>query len=408
MYYGAPQTKLIPGKISKTPTHEKIHLFMNTLTEILDKLANRIDLSQQDVRSAMQTILRGEASPEQIAGFLIGMRTKGETIDELIEAVRVMREVSVRVDADTNGAVDLCGTGGDRSGTFNISTTTMFVVAGAGVPVLKHGNRSVSSKSGSFDVLESLGAKPMLGKEQVEIMFQETGMAFMFAPLFHPALKHVMPVRRALRVRTFFNILGPLLNPAGVSRQVIGAFSPEVARQMRDISAGLGAERVMTLSAADGLDEFSTVADTDVFEWGGGVEIGGLEDGGVEDGSVNGGSVKGGSVKGELDSVRVRTGPKRISAEEYGYQPASSKELQGGDASENAAILLAILEGRSTRAQRDIVELNAMFGILCSGAASSLKEAQAMAWESIDSGAARQKLAQFVDWSSKLEHGGAP
>ena len=361
----------------------------------------------------MQTILRGEASPEQIAAFLIGMRTKGETIDELTEAVRVMREVSVRVDVNTYGAVDLCGTGGDRSGTFNISTTTMFVVAGAGVPVLKHGNRSVSSKSGSFDVLESLGAKPMLGKEQVEIMFQETGMAFMFAPLFHPALKHVMPVRQALRVRTFFNILGPLLNPAGVSRQVIGAFSQEVARQMRDISAGLGAERVITLSAADGLDEFSTVADTEVFEWGGGVEIGGLEDGGVKDGSVKFGglenrSVNGGSVKGELDSVRVRTGPMRISAEEYGYQPASSEELQGGDASENAAILLAILEGRSTRAQRDIVELNAMFGILCSGAASSLKEAQAMARESIDSGAARQKLAQFVDWSNKLEHGGAP
>ena len=395
---------------------------MNTLTEILDKLASRTDLSQQEVRSAMQTILRGEASPEQIAAFLIGMRTKGETIDELTEAVRVMREVSVRVDVNTYGAVDLCGTGGDRSGTFNISTTTMFVVAGAGVPVLKHGNRSVSSKSGSFDVLESLGAKPMLGKEQVEIMFQETGMAFMFAPLFHPALKHVMPVRRALRVRTFFNILGPLLNPAGVSRQVIGAFSQEVARQMRDISAGLGAERVITLSAADGLDEFSTVADTEVFEWGGGVEIGrveiggeedgGVKDGGVKDGSVNGGlenrNVNGGSVKGELDSVRVRTGPMRISAEEYGYQPASSEELQGGDASENAAILLAILEGRSTRAQRDIVELNAMFGILCSGAASSLKEAQAMARESIDSGAARQKLAQFVDWSNKLEHGGAP
>ena len=371
---------------------------MNTLTEILDKLASRTDLSQQEVRSAMQTILRGEASPEQIAAFLIGMRTKGETIDELTEAVRVMREVSVRVDVNTYGAVDLCGTGGDRSGTFNISTTTMFVVAGAGVPVLKHGNRSVSSKSGSFDVLESLGAKPMLGKEQVEIMFQETGMAFMFAPLFHPALKHVMPVRQALRVRTFFNILGPLLNPAGVSRQVIGAFSQEVARQMRDISAGLGAERVITLSAADGLDEFSTVADTEVFEWGGGVEIGGLENR----------SVNGGSVKGELDSVSVRTGPMRISAEEYGYQPASSEELQGGDASENAAILLAILEGRSTRAQRDIVELNAMFGIFCSGVASSLKEAQAMARESIDSGAARQKLAQFVDWSNKLEHGGAP
>ena len=365
---------------------------MSTLTEILDKLANRTDLSPQEVRSAMQTILRGEASPEQIAGFLIGMRTKGETIDELIEAVRVMREVSVRVDVNTYGAVDLCGTGGDRSGTFNISTTTMFVVAGAGVPVLKHGNRSVSSKSGSFDVLESLGANPMLGKEQVEAMFQETGMAFMFAPLFHPALKHVMPVRRALRVRTFFNILGPLLNPAGVRRQVIGAFSPEVARQMRDISAGLGAERVMTLSAADGLDEFSTAADTEVFEWGGSVDGGSVEDEGLKFAGAEDESVEG-------------EGPKRISAEMYGYQPASPDALQGGDAAENAAILLSILEGRSTRAQRDIVELNAMFGILCSGAATSEEQAQALARESIDSGAARQKLAQFVEWSNRLSNG---
>src|SRR6056297_1572369 len=211
-------------------------------TYFLEKISVSEDLTPGEAENALKLIVNGDVADEDVAAFLYGMRMNGEKVGELTAFVNVRREASVAVNEDVDGAVDLCGTGGDKSGTFNISTAAMFVVAGAGVPVLKHGNRSVSSKSGSYDVLELLGAVPNLDKKQVESLYNETGMAFMFAPNFHPALKYVMPARRALKIRTFFNMLGPLLNPANVKYQVVGAYSKEAAGNMIQILSNLDTE----------------------------------------------------------------------------------------------------------------------------------------------------------------------
>jgi anthranilate phosphoribosyltransferase len=274
-----------------------------------------------------------------------------------------MRDAAIKPQVEIEGAVDLCGTGGDYSGTFNISTAAMFVVAGAGVPVLKHGNRSVSSKSGSTDVLEALGVVADLQKEQVEQVFKETGMMFMFAPNFHPAMKHVMPARRSLGIRTFFNILGPLLNPAGVKRQVIGAYSKEVARQIAHILASLGTKFAYTVNAHDGLDEVSLCAQSEIFE---------LNDKMVKESAV-------------FD-------PRSLNLEW-----TELLELQGGNAEYNAQIIHSILSNEATRAQRDVILLNAVFGIHASGKANTLAEAKELAEESLKSGKALKALNQFVE-----------
>ncbi len=343
-----------------------------TITHILEKISNQDHLTEDEASEAMKLILNGSVSSEEIAAFLIAMRLKGETITELTSFVKVMRKASVPVEVDTTHAVDLCGTGGDKSGTFNISTAAMFVVAGAGVPVLKHGNRSVSSKSGSFDVLKELGAEPNLTKEQVEKLFGETGMAFMFAPNFHLALKYVMPARRALKIRTFFNMLGPLLNPAGVRHQVIGAFSKEAAGQMIQILSKLNTERAFTLNSHDGLDEVSLSSNTEIFE-----------------------------LNSRVSSMCVTFDP-----ESLGYQKVDLDELMGGDALKNAAIIKNIVDGSSTIAQRHVVELNAAFAIHASGIADDLAEARLMAAESIDSGSAQKKLNLFIQESQKVAKAG--
>jgi anthranilate phosphoribosyltransferase len=298
----------------------------------------------------------------------MGMRIKKPTISELTTFVQEMRSAAIPVEVDTTNAVDLCGTGGDRSGTFNISTAAMFVVAGAGVPVLKHGNRSVSSKSGSYDVLESLGAVPNLQKEAVEKLFNETGMAFMFAPNFHPALKYVMPARRALKIRTFFNMLGPMLNPAGVKNQLIGVFSHESAKIMIQILGNLQMDNVYTVHSEDGLDEVSLSAYTNINE-----------------------------LRADKQWDTIRFDP-----ESLGYKKVELSEVYGGDTAMNKQIILNILHGRSTKAQRDVVELNAAFAIHTSGIASSLQDAAKRAANSIDSGEAAKKLEIFVNESRKM------
>ncbi|MEX0823817.1 MAG: anthranilate phosphoribosyltransferase, partial [Balneolaceae bacterium] len=282
--------------------------------------------------------------------------------------VQRMRDAAVTVDVNTNGAVDLCGTGGDKSGTFNISTAAMFVVAGAGVPVLKHGNRSVSSKSGSYDVLEKLGAVPNLEKAGVERMFNETGMAFMFAPNFHPAMKYVMPARRALKMRTFFNMLGPLLNPAGVKNQVVGAFSREAAGMMIQILANLQTESAFTVSAHDGLDEVSLASQSEIFE-----------------------------LKSNMSGESVTFDPGSI-----GYKKVESGTLLGGDSEVNAKIIREIMDLESTDAQRNIVELNAAFAIRASNKTDNLQDASDLARESLESGRAAEKLALFISESQKI------
>ncbi len=342
---------------------------MTDFKDILEKLAAGEDLSEDEASHALQAIIEGEVEPEQVSAFLFGMRAKGETIAELTAFVKVMREAAVKPDVDTEGAVDLCGTGGDNSGTFNISTSAMFVVAGAGVPVLKHGNRSVSSKSGSADVLEALGAVATLHKGEVEKAFRETGMAFMFAPYFHPAMKHVMPARRALGVRSFFNILGPLLNPAGVRRQMIGAFSKEVARQIVHILANLETEFAYTVNAHDGLDEVSLSAQSEIFE-----------------------------LKESLVMESVVFDPRSLDLEWVDLE-----ELQGGGADYNAGIIRSVLDNSSTRAQRDIVLLNAAFGIHAAGKAEHLSEALELARESLKSGEALKALNRFVEATNDVK-----
>lgn len=339
-----------------------------SFTDYLEIISIGKDLSEKEASSAMKQILSGTVSSEEVAALLMGMRAKGESIHELTGFVKEMRNAAVKVEVDTKNAVDLCGTGGDKSGTFNISTAAMFVVAGAGVPVLKHGNRSVSSKSGSYDVLDTLGAVPNLNKKQVEALYNETGMAFMFAPNFHPALKYVMPARRALKIRTFFNMLGPLLNPADVKNQVIGAFSREAAGQMIQILANLQTESAFTLSAHDGLDEVSLTSQSEVFE-----------------------------LQSHLSRGAITFDPKSL-----GYKLVQAEELLGGDAKMNAGIIRDIMDGKSSEAQRNIVELNAAFAIRAAHMADSLEDAKVMAAKSLDSGEAGKKLDLFVKESQKV------
>ncbi len=332
-------------------------------TDILEKLVQQQDLNAGEAEHALSAIISGDVENEQIAAFLTAMRTKGETTEELTSFVRVMREAAVKPEVNVEGAVDLCGTGGDNSGTFNISTAAMFVVAGAGVPVLKHGNRSISSKSGSADVLETLGGVIDLDKQQVEQVFKETGLVFMFAPNFHPAMKHVMPARRGMGIRTFFNILGPLLNPAGVKRQMIGAYNKEVAHQIAKIMVNLDTEFAYTLNAHDGLDEVSLSAQSEIFE-----------------------------LNNKMITDSVVFDPKSLD-----FEWAAPEDLKGGDAEHNANIIRSILAGKATEAQRNIILLNATFGIHASGKVNHLNEAKKLAEESLNSGSAKKSLDRFVE-----------
>ncbi|MDX1637074.1 MAG: anthranilate phosphoribosyltransferase [Balneolaceae bacterium] len=336
---------------------------MENFTDILEKLSRGDDLTPDEASSALEAIVEGKINDPQTAAFLFGMRSKGETIEELTAFVRVMRQAAVKPEVEVERAVDLCGTGGDQSGTFNISTASMFVVAGAGVPVLKHGNRSVSSKSGSADVLEELGAVINLKKQQVEQVYREAGLVFMFAPNFHPAMKHVMPARRQLGMRTFFNILGPLLNPAGVRRQVIGAFNRETARQIAHILANLETEFAYTVNAHDGLDEVSLTSQSEIYE-----------------------------LKDRFVSDAITFDPRSLD-----FDWVDLQDLQGGDAETNAGILRNILRNKAEPAQRNVILLNAAFGIHASGKVEHLDEAKRLAADSLDSGAAFDALQRFIE-----------
>ncbi|HKK47284.1 MAG TPA: anthranilate phosphoribosyltransferase [Balneolaceae bacterium] len=341
---------------------------MDNFKPILEKLAQRQDLTPQEARSALGGIISGDVGVERTSAFLLGMRSKGETIEELTTFVEVMRDAAERPEVDVDGAVDLCGTGGDNLGTFNISTAAMFVVAGAGVPVLKHGNRSVSSKSGSADVLEALDIVATLHKEQIERVFEEIQVSFMIAPNFHPTMKHVMPARQILGIRSFFNTMGPLLNPAGVRRQVVGAFDNRTARQIAQILSNLDSERVYSVHSRDGLDEFSLTAPTFIHE------------------------IKNNEYVGE----------KEFNASSLGFSPVSLQDLQGGDRFYNAKIIRSVLEGEGEQAHRDIVLLNATFGIHVSGRADSLEQAKQMALESIDSGAALKTMKRMSEATNDI------
>lgn len=334
----------------------------------LQQIAAGQQLSQQDAEAAMHLMMKGEAEPEQIAGFLMGLRARGESLDELIGFTRVMRAYAIPVVLEDPDAIDLCGTGGDQSGTFNVSTTAAFVCAGAGVTVAKHGNRSISSKCGSADVLAELGVEIELRDKGVSYCLEHAGIAFIFAPFFHPAMKYVMPVRRKLGTRTFFNILGPLCNPAGVRRQLVGAFSLDVAQTMGEILAALNAERVVALHADDGLDECSIAAPTTIFQYDA-------------------------AVSQDMTTEQITPGT-------FGLNTSPLSSIKGDSAQENAMLMKNVLAG-DKGPHRDIVLMNAALALWTSGKYTDREESFRAASESIDSGSALKSLETLINVSQK-------
>jgi anthranilate phosphoribosyltransferase len=332
--------------------------------EILTKKAEAgTHLSRQEAESAMEEILSGRAGEDSIVALLSALRTKGETVEELVGFARAMRRHATPIFSDTSGAetllVDTCGTGGDASGTFNISTTAAFVAAGAGVRVAKHGNRSISSKCGSADVLEALGISLDVTPERVGAAINEIGIGFLFAPALHTAMRHAMSARRRLG-RTAFNLLGPLTNPAGARAQIAGVFSADVVEKVASVLAELGVERAFVVHGAGGLDEISLAGETEVGE--------------VRDGVVR---------------------AYEITPEDFGLDRAPISAISGGDAAHNAALIRAILSGeRGPR--RDIVIANAAAALVAAGRAADFLEGARVAAESIDSGAALTKLDALI------------
>ncbi len=323
------------------------------------------DLSQEQMTDTMNEIMEGKTTDAQIGSFLTALRMKGETVEEITGAATVMREKVASIKAP-DGTVDTCGTGGDMSGTFNISTTSALVVAACGIPVAKHGNRSVSSSCGSADVLEALGIKIDLAPEKVEECLAATGFGFMFAPLFHPAMKFAIGPRKEMAIRTIFNILGPLTNPAGAARQVLGVFSDKLTEPMAQVLGNLGAKHAFVVHGEDGLDEITTTDKTRVTEW----------------------------KNGNIDTYA-------ISPDSLNIEIASKDDLTGGNAKENAKITIDILEGQKG-SKRNIVLINAAAAIVAGDRANDLAEAINIATETIDSGAARKKLDEVKDISNKL------
>jgi len=322
-------------------------------------------LTRQEAEIAFQILFEGEATPAQTGGFLMALRTRGETVDEYAAAAAVMRAKCNAVRAP-DGAMDIVGTGGDGKGTLNISTATAFVVAGAGVPVAKHGNRNLSSKSGAADALTEMGIKVMVGVPVVERALREVGIAFMMAPMHHPAMAHVGPVRTELGTRTIFNILGPLTNPAGVKRQLTGAFSRDLIRPMAETLGQLGSTRAWLVHGSDGTDEMTITG----VSW-----VAALE----EDGSIR---------------------ETELHPEDFGLPVHPFEAILGGTPAENATALRALLDG-APGAYRDAVLLNAAAALTVAGHASDLRDGVAQAVESIDSGAARAKLTALAKLTSE-------
>jgi len=332
-------------------------------------VTERRHISGADMREVMRLIMSGQATPAQIGGFLIGLRMKGETVEEIAAAAEVMRELATRIQVDGPHLVDTCGTGGDGAHTFNISTAAAFVVAAAGGRVAKHGNRSVSSKSGSADVLEAAGVSLDLTPEQVAQCVNDIGVGFLFAPRFHAAMKHAIGPRREMGVRTIFNLLGPLTNPAGAPNQVIGVFAAQWVEPLAEVLQKLGSRHVLVVHADDGMDEISIGAPTRVAE---------LKDG------------------------RVRAFS--IQPEQFGLTRGDVKQLGVAGPAESLALIRGIFDGQTGPA-RDIVALNAGAAIYVAGLAPSLEAGVKQAAEAIARGAARAKLDALAALSKKLSAG---
>jgi anthranilate phosphoribosyltransferase len=349
---------LLSGKSRNT------HYIMSLLP-FLHRVSAREDLSAQDALKAMTCIFDGQSTTPQVAAFLVALRMKGETADELLGFAQAMRARVERVDCGLNGErlVDTCGTGGEGFSTFNISTIAAFVAAGAGARVAKHGNRSLASLCGSADVLEALGVRIQTSPGQMAAAIRETGIGFMFAPALHPAMKHAQPARIELKMRTVFNLLGPLTNPAGADSQLIGAPSEHAAKLMAGALAGLGTEHSFVVYGRDGLDEVSTVGETVAYE-----------------------------IRGSHVDVHV------WSPEDFGVPRASIEHLAGGDREANSGIVREVLAGNAGP-RRDIVLVNAACALVAADLARDLKDGVQMAADAIDSGRARRSLDALAEFS---------
>ena len=328
------------------------------LQPIFEKIVMGRNLSEQEAEVMMEAIMGGSATQAQIGGMLTALSIKGETIEEIAGCARVMRRKAIRV-YPLSQVVDIVGTGGDKKHSFNISTAAAFVAAGAGVTVAKHGNRSVSSKCGSADVLEALGVNINLDARQVEESLRHVGIGFLFAPVFHKAMKNVMGPRREIGIRTIFNILGPLTNPAGAQSQVLGVFQAELTEILAEVLIKLGTERALVVHGMDGLDEISICSSTKITE--------------VKDGTVN---------------------TYYIEPEDFGLQRADAASIVGGMAVENSKIVLAVLQGEKGP-RRDIVLLNSAAALVVGNKAADLKTGVVLAADSIDSGRALAKLQEL-------------
>ena len=338
------------------------------LPQAIARVIDRGDLTEEEMTEVMRAIMTGEATPAQIGGFLVGLRMKGETVTEIAAAARVMRELASGVDlSGLEHTVDIVGTGGDTSGTFNVSTASMFVAAAAGCHVAKHGNRSVSSRSGSADVLEAAGVRLDLTPEQVAQCVREVGVGFMFAPGHHSAMKHAIGPRKEMGVRTLFNVLGPLTNPAGVPNQLLGVFSAELLEPLAEVLQRLGSRHVLVVHSRDGLDEISIADETDVAE--------------LRDGTIR----------------RYRIRP-----EQFGFERGTLAEIQVDGPEESLAMIRSVLEDHPGPA-RDMVLLNAGAAIHAAGLAEDLAEGVEQARRAVASGEARNRLDRLVALTQRFD-----
>ena len=346
------------------------------ILEVLHRIANgRQSLSREEARAVMTEVLTGQCSDAQIAALLVALHMKGETVEEIVGFAEAIRAAAVPLephsdsvldasDTGRDALVDTCGTGGDSSGTFNISTATAFVVAGAGVRVAKHGNRSVTSKCGSADVMEALGVNINLPPARIAACLEQVGIAFLFAPAMHSAMKQVQTARRELHLRTVFNLLGPLTNPARATCQVIGVYSADLVEKLAEALSMLGLRRALVVHGSDGLDEITITASTRIAE--------------VRDGQVH---------------------SYEVTPEEFGLQRATLEEISGGDASHNAGLIREVLAGQRS-ARRDVVLLNAAAALVAAERADHLRDAVPLAAKAIDSGAALARLQALIAFTT--------
>ena len=335
------------------------------IKDAIAKLIDRQHLTEAEAEAVMQEIMEGQATPAQIAAYLTALRMKGETADEITGSARAMRAKAVRIRPRDPVVVDTCGTGGDGGMTFNVSTTVAFVVAGAGITVAKHGNRAVSSRSGSADVLKALGVRIDLLPEQVEACVNEIGIGFLFAPIFHGAMKHAVGPRQEIGVRTIFNLLGPLTNPAGASIQIVGVYDENLTDLMANVLMRLGVRHCYVVHGMDGLDEITLTDRTRICE----------------------------GKAGRLTSYVVEP-------RDFGFQRARPKDLAGGDVEENARIIRDVLSGREGPRQQ-LVQLNTAPALVACGKAATLQDGVALAQTIIRSGAAMDKLERLIKWTNR-------